>query len=80
VIEIMRKDGSIAHRQVVTGTGLENRPVATGDKVREGVEVALERAIQQVADGVASVCISGIGEALREPVAGVQSVGERAVE
>lgn len=66
VIEMLRGDGSIAHRQVVTGTGLENRPVGTPDNVRQGVEVALERAVQQVADGAASVFMTGLSDSTRE--------------
>jgi hypothetical protein len=60
VVEMLHRDGSIAYRQVVTGTGLESRQVSGPDKVREGVEVALERAIQQVADGTTGVLITGL--------------------
>lgn len=62
VIEVLRRDGSIAYRQVVTGTGLENRPVANSNAVRQGVELALERAIQQIADGAATAFISALSE------------------
>jgi len=75
VVEMLRADGSIAHRQVVTGTGLENRPVGTPDKVREGVEVALERAVQQVADGTTGVFMTGLSDAIREPSLPVGSLG-----
>lgn len=60
VIEMDKKDGSVIYRQVVTGTGLESRSVGSADKVRDGVQIALERAIQQVADGTASVLITGL--------------------
>jgi hypothetical protein len=62
VIEMLRPDGSLLYRQVVTGTGLESRSVGSVDKVREGVEFALERAIQQVSDGTASVLVTGINQ------------------
>lgn len=65
VIEMLRSDGSVAYRQVVTGTGLESRPVATPDKVKEGVEIALERAIQQVADGITTAFVTGLSEAVK---------------
>lgn len=60
VVELLNKDGSIAYRQVVTGTGIESRSVGTVNKVREGVEVALERSVQQVADGVSTALITGL--------------------
>ncbi len=77
VIEMLRNDGSMAHRQIVTGTGLDNRPVGSPEKVKEGVETALERAIQQIADGTAGVFMTGLTDATREQAATATSLGSR---
>lgn len=62
VIEMSKRDGSLLYRQVVTGTGLESRSVGTVNKVRDGVVIALERAIQQVADGTEGVLLTGLNQ------------------
>lgn len=62
VIEMVRKDGSLIYRQVVTGTGLDSTSYASGGNVQKSMESALEKAVQQVSDQTVTVFITGLNE------------------